>query len=364
VTGTHRRPRASVRSVGVVGILCLGVAAPSDAPGQTIPSTEMVQPPSLPTRQNDLVRIVDRAGERIIEYVIGPVELDSGMSALRTPIQMAEMPIAGWFHGFDISMKDPDGNRIPIETLQNVNFIDPDQRELFSPVARRVMAAGNETSHQMLPTMIGYPVQPGDRFLITAVFGNPTGADIPAAYLHVEFNYSLEGENLIEPRNVYPFHLDVMGFVGEKDFVVPPGRSKRAWQGSPAVEGRILGLGGHTGDFATRLRLINVTSGAVLWDVAPVLDEDGQLVSIPRNEMWWSLGTRIFTDQLYRIEVEYDNPLDVPAPGGGLGEIGGVILVARGIAWPRLERTDPSYAADLESTINASRRTDPDHQAP
>jgi hypothetical protein len=354
----------SVRLVGVAGILCLGLAAPPNAPGQTVSPVEAVEPPPLPTGQNELVRVVDRADERVIDYVIGPVELDSGVSKLRTRIQMAEIPIAGWFHGFDVSMKDSDGNRIPIETLQHVNFIDPDQRELFSPVARRVMAAGTETSRQTLPTMIGYPVQPGDRLLITAVFANPTGADIPAAYLHVEFNYSLEGENLIEPRNVYPFQLDVMGFVGDKSFVVPPGRSKRAWQGSPAVEGRILGIGGHTGDFATRLRLVNVTSGAVLWDVVPLLSEDGQLESIPRNEMWWSLGTRIFTDQLYRIEVEYDNPLDVPAPGGGMGEIGGVILVARGIAWPHLERTDPSYAADLENTLTASRRADRDHQAP
>jgi hypothetical protein len=324
----------------------------------------MVQPPSLPARQNDLVRVVDRAGERIIEFVIGPVALDSGMSPLRTPIQMVEVPIAGWFHGFDVSMKDADGNRLPIETLRHVNFIDPDQRELFSPVARRVMAAATETSRQILPTLIGYPVQPGDRYLITAVFANPTGPDIPAGYLHVEFNYSLEGEKLIEPRNVYPFQLDVMGFVGEKDFVVPPGRSKRAWQGSPAVEGRILGIGGHTGDYATRLRLVNVTSGAVLWDISPILDDEGRLREIPRSEMWRSLGTRIFTDQVYRIEVEYDNPLDMPAPGGGMGQIGGVILVAKGIAWPHLEPTNPSYAADLESTINASRRTDPDHQAP
>lgn len=362
MTGTHRK--VIVRFVRVAGILCLGVAAPSDAPGQTIPSTEMVQPPSLPARQNDLVRVVDRAGERIIEFVIGPVALDSGMSPLRTPIQMAEVPIAGWFHGFDVSMKDAEGNRLPIETLRHVNFIDPDQRELFSPVARRVMAAATETSRQILPTLIGYPVQPGDRYLITAVFANPTGPKIPAGYLHVEFNYSLEGEKLIEPRNVYPFQLDVMGFVGEKDFVVPPGRSKRAWQGSPAVEGRILGIGGHTGDYATRLRLVNVTSGAVLWDISPILDDEGRLREIPRSEMWRSLGTRIFTDQVYRIEVEYDNPLDMPAPGGGMGQIGGVILVAKGIAWPHLEPTNPSYAADLESTINASRRTDPDHQAP
>lgn len=362
MTGMHSK--VIVRFAGVAGIAFLGLASPTVAAGQATPATEAVKPPALPIGRNELVRIVDRAGERVIEYVIGPMELDSGIPHLRAPIQMVEMTIAGWFHGFDVSMKDREGNRIPIETLQHVNFIDPGQRELFSPVARRVMAAGAETSRQTLPTLIGYPVQPGDHLLIAAVFANPTGADIPAAYLHVEFNYSLEGENLIEPRNVYPFQLDVMGFVGEKEFVVPPGRSKRAWQGSPAVEGRILGIGGHTGDYATRLRLVNVTSGAVLWDISPILDDEGRLREIPRSEMWRSLGTRIFTDQVYRIEVEYDNPLDIPAPGGGMGEIGGVILVAKGIAWPRMEPTNPSYVADLENTLTAPDRADPERLAP
>ena len=346
------------------GMVVIGLILPGLAPGQTVPSADVVEPPALPTGQDQLIRIVDRPDERIIEYVIGPVELDSGMSFLRTPIQIAEMPIDGWLQGFDVSMRDADGNRIPMETLQHVNFIDPDQRELFSPVARRVMAAGRETARQRLPGLFGYPVQPGDRLLIAAMFANPTDTDYPEAYLHVGFDYSLEGEKLIEPRNVYPFYLDVMGHVGMKQFVVSPGRSKRAWQGSPAVAGRILALGGNVSDFATRLRLVDVTDGAVLWDVEPALDRAGRLEEVPRSEMWWWLGKHVYPDRVYRIEVEYDNPLDIPAPSGGMGKIGGIILVEKGIAWPRLESTDPLYAADLENTLTAPERTDAGRQAP
>ena len=352
------------RIAGLSGIACLGLAVPTSAPGQTPPRADAVQPPALPIGRDALVRVEDRPEDRIVEYVIGPVRLDSGTANLRTPVQMSRIPVAGWFHGFDVSIRDAAGNRIPIETLQHVNFIDPDQRELFSPVARRVMAAGPQSIHQRLPGLVGYPVQPGDRLLIAAKFANPTDTDIPAAYLHVAFDYSLEGEKLIEPRNIYPFHLDVMGYVGVKRFVVPPGRSRRAWQGSPAVAGRILALGGHVHDFATELRLVDVTDGTEMWKVEPSLDRDGQVEDVPRREMWWRLGKHVYPDHVYRIEVAYDNPLDIDAPTGGTGEIGGVILVEKGIAWPRLETTNPMYAADLESTLSAPERSDAEQLAP
>ena len=361
----HRKvPGRTVGFAGLGGMVIIGLIAPTVAVAQTAPSADEVEPPTLPTDRDELIRIVDRPDDRIIEYVIGPVRLDSGIPNLRTPIQMAGVPIDGWLYGFDVSMRDADGNRIPMETLDHVNFIDPDQRGLFSPVARRVMAAGRETARQRLPGLFGYPVQPGDRFLIAAMFANPTDTDYPEAYLHVAFDYSLEGEKLIEPRNVYSFYLDVMGPVGAKQFVVPPGPSKRAWQGSPAVAGRILAIGGHVNDYATKLRLVDVTNGSVVWEVRPVLDRAGQLEEVPRSEMWWWLGKHIYPDRVYRIEVEYDNPLDVPAPSGGMGEIGGMILVEKGIAWPRLEPTDPLYAADLENTLTAPERTDAGRQVP
>lgn len=352
------------RITALAGISCLGLAVPTSASAQTRPAADSVEPPSLPIGRDALVRVEDRPDERIVEYVIGPVRLDSGGAQLRIPIQMSTIPIAGWFHGFVVSMRDADGNRIPIETLSHVSFIDPDHRELFSPVARRVMAAGPLSTHQRLPGLVGYPVQPADRVLIAATFANRTGSDVPAVYLHVAFDYSLEGEKLIEPRNVYPFHLDVMGYAGASRFVVPPGRSRRAWQGSPAVAGRILALGGHVHDYATELRLVDVTDGTELWKVQPSLDRAGGVEDVPRREMWWRLGKQVDPHHVYRIEVAYDNPLDVDAPTGGTGVIGGVILVEKGIAWPRLDRTDPSYAADLERTLDVSGRSDAERLAP
>ncbi len=277
---------------------------------------------------------------------------------------MTTLPLDGWLHGFVVAMRDGEGLPLAPDLLDHVVFVDPDDRELFSAVARRVFASTPDIRRADIPGLIGYPVEAGDRLLIAAEFRPPAEEEIGEAFLHVTFSFSLEGENLIEPRNVYPFHLDVMGFGSNRAFVVPPGKSRRSWQGSPAVEGRVLALGGHVHDFATRLRLLNVSTGAVVWDVVPESSREGQVEGIPIHEMWWGLGRKISPDHLYRIEVEYDNPHPVPAPGGGRGEIGGIILVEKGIAWPKLDPVDPDYAEDLVKFLESRRPTGADALAP
>jgi hypothetical protein len=357
----ERTAVAARRMTAALAILAAFASSPAQA--QMTPGEAPAEPPALPVGRSDLVRVVNDPDARRVDFLIGPLALPSGMPHLRTPIQVAEVPVDGWIHGFTVAMEDSAGGAIPMETLHHVNFIDPDDRDLFSPIARRVMAAGRETSEHQLPSLIGYPVQPGDRMLISAMFANPTGTDFPEAWLRVRFHYSLEGDGVIEPRNVYPFYLDVMGPVGRKDFAVPPGRSTRAWQGSPAVQGRILGIGGHLHDFASVLRLVDVTTGTVLWEAAPIRTDDGRVRGVPSAEFLWQLGKEVRPDHVYRIEVVYDNPLDVPAPDGGMGEIGGVILVGKNVAWPEFDRTDPLYVADLSNTLAAPERTDHGHGA-
>ena len=333
----------------------LAIAVPRSAHSQAVPG-EAATPPTLPTGRDGLIRIAHDPAAGSITCVIGPVRLTPRTPYVRIPVQMASLPIDGWLHGFRLGMKDASGMPLPAGLLHHVTFIDPDARELFSPVARRIFAAGSGTEGGDLPGLIGYPVLAHDRILIAATFESPPDEEIGEAYLHVEFSYSREGESLIEPRNVYPFHLDVMGFTGNRTFRVPPGRSMRSWQGSPAVEGRVLALGGHVHDFATRLQLVDVTDGKVLWDVRPAADREGRATGVPIREMWWGFGRKITPEHVYRIVVEYDNPLDVAAPGGGMAEIGGVVLVEKGIAWPALDPTDPAYVRDLEETLAAPDR--------
>lgn len=313
-------------------------------------------PSPLPLARNELVEVRTFTDERTVEFVIGPLELEAGMEHVRLPIQMAEFPVDGWMHGFEVEMVDGAGAPLPAELLHHVNFIDPDKRDLFSPIARRVMAAGRETSTERLPAVIGYPIADGDRMLISAMFANPLERDFADANLVVRFFYSTDSDGLIQPRDIYPFYLDVMGPLGPKDFPVPPGRTVKSWEGRPAVDGRILGIGGHVHDYATRLALIDVTAGKTLWAVEPEGTPGGRITGVPSDRFMWTLGKRIHSDHVYRIEVEYHNPLDEPAPDGGMGAIGGAVWVGKDVRWPEFDRTNEMYLGDLENTLTAPDR--------
>lgn len=326
------------------------------APGALRAQEAALQRPELPVHRNELIRVENHEDDRTAVFVVGPLELPDGMPHLRLPIQMAEIPVDGWLQGFEVEMVDADGAAIPMETLHHVNLIDPGKREIFSPIARRVMAAGRETSRKKLPSLLGYPIQAGDQMIVSAMFANGTGADYPEAYLRVRLFYSLEQDGFMQPRDVYPFYLDVMGPVGLKDFPVPPGKTVKYWEGSPAIAGRILGVGGHLHNYATALRLEDVTSGKTLWEAKPEYAGDGTLVGVPEGKLWWRGGVKIRPDHVYRITVEYDNPTGEPAPDGGMGEIGGIVWAAKDADWPAFNADDPQYVADLINTLEAPEK--------
>jgi hypothetical protein len=188
------------------------------------------------------------------------------------------------------------------------------------------------------------------------MFANPMGTDVPEAYLRVRIFYSLEEDGFMQPRDVYPFYLDVMGPVGAKDFAVPPGKTVHAYEASPVIEGRILGIGGHLHDYATVLRLEDVTEGKVLWEAEPEYNSEGRLTGVSESLLLMSGGVKVTPDHTYRIYVEYENPMTHPTPDGGMGEIGGVIWASKDVVWPELQRDDPVYVADLINTLEAPEK--------
>lgn len=310
-------------------------------------------PPPIPHTSSDLVTVEHRPEERVVEVVLGPVELTDGMPHLRSRVQIVRMPVAGWLRGYRWRVTNARGDDLPDPLLHHVNFVDPDHRKLFDPTPRRLLAAGRETRKALLPPVVGVPFAEGDRFMVAAMFANSTGRDYPEAYLRVELHYLGRGDRLIHPADVYPFYLDVTGPVGLKDFEVPPGRSVQAWEGSPAIDARILGAGGHLHDYAERLRLVDLTTGEVLWETEPNASTEGRVYSVPMGKFWWRGGVPIRSDHRYRAEVVYHNPTDEPSPLGGMGVIAGVVVPAEGAEWPELDRSDPDYREDLMNHVMA-----------
>ncbi|WP_420632932.1 hypothetical protein [Candidatus Palauibacter sp.] len=317
-------------------------------------------PPRLP-EDSPLIEVRLRERDREAEIVIGPVALPAGAPHLRPQVQLAELPVVGWLHGFSWEMRDRDGNPLPDRLLHHVNVIDPDNRELFSAVPRRVLAAGRETSSETMPGLLGYPLAPGTRVLVSAMFAPRPDQSFDEAYLHIRLPFTpAEDPGLVGPFDVYPFYLDVMGPVGEKEFPLPPGTHGMSWEGSPAVDGRILGIGGHLHDYGDWIRLEDVTAGKVVWETAPTVDGEGRTVGIPTSMLWWRGGVRIRKDHVYRISVQYSNPMDRPAPDGGMGAIGGILLADKD-AWPEFSREHPDYIEDLRNTLEKPNEADHAH---
>ncbi|MFV1987186.1 MAG: hypothetical protein ACC682_07880 [Gemmatimonadota bacterium] len=310
-----------------------------DAPADQMQASELFQVTANPDEGSIVIRV-------------GPVALDASAGHVRLPIETVEIPVAGWLHGFDWNLEDGDGRPLPADLLHHVNLIDPDRRELFTPVARRIMAAGRETPGQQLPKMIGYPLESGTRLLVLVMLATPE-EDLDEVYLNVRLSYTDLDLAAGEPRTMYPFWVDVTGPVGAKDFPLPPGRTVVAWEGSPAIDATIMALGGHLHDYGEEIRLEDVTEGSVLWSKRPEATADGHLTTMGTDVLIGSGGIKLVTSHTYRIVVEYENPLSEAAPEAGMGAIGGIVLAESGIVFPPLDPDDEDYRADLKNTMES-----------
>jgi len=305
----------------------------------------------------DWVDVTVDADAHELVFTVGPIDLpaNTGHHMVKNPpLVTAEIPIDAYLYGFEVEMVDGDGKPMTQRVLHHVNLIDPDRRELFSPVALRLFAAGGETQPASMPKVLGIPVRQGGRLLISAMFHNPTDRSYPGARLRVILKYRDEG--WVFPVEVYPVYIDVMGHTGKKDFDLPPGRSQMAWEGSPAVAGRLIAAGGHLHDHAVKLQFEDVTDGKLLWETPPEVDEQGRTVGVPVGKFWWKGGIKLSPDHSYRLTVVYENPTGDTIPDGGMGVLGGVFKP--GDEWPELNPADPVYVMNMENTrATAERRS-------
>jgi hypothetical protein len=299
-------------------------------------------------------RIEDEGGRLVVK--IGPVDVplpdtagsaghgDHHAAMIYPPVGEVTIPFDAWAYAFRYEIVDREGNPVPSSVLHHLNVIDPNQRDLFLPISYRVAAMGSETGRLGLPRMLfGHPLRGGQRLLISAMLHNPTDAAYEDVTVRFVFEYVKTGRPWpLFP--VYTFQMDVMFPAGDKDFDLPVGRVAKWWQGSPAVPGRILGVGGHLHPNAERLVLEDVTTGDTIWQGRPILGDSGQLAGVTIGRLYRKLGVEVSPDHVYRATVIYENKTGAVIPKGGMGLIAGVFMPSG--PWPRPDVADTLYLLD------------------
>jgi len=272
---------------------------------------------------------------------------EAGMSM--APALVGVLPVDGWLRGYRVELVDAAGRPLPRTMIHHVNLIAPERRELFSNIMLRIGAAGSETDPVVLPRVFGYRVARGDSLLVLAMLHNPTPRAYDGVRLRVRFDY-VAADTRLRPVSVYPFYLDVTPPAGEHAYDLKPGRSEQSWEGRPAIDGRIIGVGGHLHRYAVALRFEDMTTGDLLWEAKPETSPSGDVVGMPRKIFYWQLGLPVHPAHRYRLTAIYDNPTGATIPDGAMGTLGGIVRPSDPSRWPRLDRGAPEYREDLRVT--------------
>ncbi len=265
------------------------------------------------------------------------------------PVMAVEMPFSGWMSGFRVELVDAQGRPVPSELLHHYNLIDPNHRELFLPISRRVLAAGGETGAiKVARWLFGAPFTRGERLVANAMLHNPTMRSYTGVRTRLILTYADAGRWYPLLR-AYPWQFDTAFPVGDKSFDLPPGRSEKSYEGSPAIPGKIMGIGGHVHDHADSLVMKDVTTGKTLWSARPIVDATGHVVGMPQKKFirLTGVGVPIVPDRRYRVTVYYDNPTGQELEDGGMGVVAGLFKPAKGVTWPAAVTTDSLYVRDL-----------------
>jgi hypothetical protein len=316
-------------------------------------------PESLP---HATVRVDVALHELVIELpaVDVPAAGRRGESMVRLPLCQVLFPVDASLHSSRVDVVDDSGRALPHRMLHHFNLSDPDHRELFLPIGLHLLAASKETPAITVPRLLfGLPLQRGQRLLAGAMLANTSQVAYHAVRVRLVLRY-VPGGRPWPLYRTYPWAIDVQYPLGRpptgsKAFDLPPGHTERSWEGSPAIAGTILGLGGHLHDFGVSLELKDMTSGTVLWRGAPVTDRAGRVITFPlaRFYTWHRLGVHVVPEHRYRLTAVYENRTGRAIRDGGMGAVAGLFVPDRGATWPAVDTRDTLYQRDLAATLRA-----------
>jgi len=130
---------------------------------------------------------------------------------------------------------------------------------------------------------------------------------------------------------------------------LPPGRSERSYEGSPAVAGKLIVIGGHMHAYGRTIEFWDATTGKLLWHGEPAPAPAGAASAVPVGKLYSlkGLGMRITPSHRYRVHVVYENPTGHAIPNGGMGVVGGLFMPDRKAIWPATDPSDSLYQKDL-----------------
>ena len=307
--------------------------------------------------------LLDRATRQLV-IELPPVDVPPATGGVEAmvglPLCQLVVPLGVSLHSSRVEILDAEGRPLPHTLLHHFNLSDPGHRELFLPIGLHLLAASRETPAITVPRLLfGLPLARGQRLIAGAMLANTS----PVAYHGVRVRLVLRYVPASRPwplYRAYPWAIDVQYPLGRpptgsKAFDLAPGRTERFWEGSPAIPGTILGLGGHMHDYGVSLELKDVTNGRILWRGAPVTDGGGRVITFPlaRFYSWHRLGVHVVPGHRYRLTAVYDNRTGRTIRDGGMGAVAGLFVPDRGTTWPAVDTADTLYQRDLASTIRA-----------
>jgi hypothetical protein len=293
-----------------------------------------------------------KSGEMLLE--LPAVDLPAA-SVVEQPASAGEFPVDGFIYALHAEIVAADGRQLPAGLLHHMNVMDPSARELFLPISRRILASGMETGEIRFPWLLfGTRVRAGQRILANAMLHNPGSEAYRGVRVRLVLSYVPERRPW-PFFSVLPWQLDVGFPVGDKSFDLPPGRSERVYEGSPAVDGKLIVIGGHMHEYGRTIEFWDATTDKMLWHGEATRSVPGRPRAVPVTGLYGlsGIGMRIVPSHRYRVRVIYENPTGHTIVGGGMGVVGGLFMPDRNAVWPATDSNDSLYQKDLHHFMGA-----------
>jgi hypothetical protein len=330
----------------LIAVAALRLVAPGVNAWSAVPARHATHPDAFSTLDRTTITLSPNGDELILE--LPAMDLPAG-TMVEPPASLGEFPVNGSIYGFRAELLDGHGRRLPMEMLHHMNVMNPNERELFLPISRRVLAAGKETGAVRFPWLLfGAPVREGEQVLANVMLHNATAESFHGVRVRLILNYVPERRPW-PLFSVVPWQLDVGFPVGDKSFDLPPGQSERSYEGSPAVSGKMVMVGAHLHEYGRAIELWDATTNQLLWRGEPSAAAPGQPSTVPITKFWGlkGIGLPLTPEHRYRVRVIYENSTGHAIPSGGMGVIAGIFIPDRKAVWPKTNPDDLLYQQDL-----------------